>query len=125
MSLGWMAAEGAVGLTTGLAAGSAALTGWALGSCVEALASMIVIWRFTGSRELSPAAERQAGRAVGVSFWLLAPWIAAQAGRDLAAVAAPVIARAIIRAGGKGPGRPGPGFRWPRAAAARDTRPGG
>jgi divalent metal cation (Fe/Co/Zn/Cd) transporter len=84
-SLGWMAAEGAVGLAAGLAAGSAALTGWALGSCVEALASVIVIWRFTGSRELSPTAERQAGRAVGVSFWLLAPWIAAQAGQALAA----------------------------------------
>jgi hypothetical protein len=27
---------------------SAALTGWALGSAVEGLASVIVIWRFSG-----------------------------------------------------------------------------
>lgn len=84
-SLGWMSAEGAVGLAAGLAAGSAALAGWAAGSVIEALASIIVIWRFTGSRELSHDAERKAGRAVGISFWLLAPWIAAQAAYDLAA----------------------------------------
>ena len=76
VSLAWMTAEGTAGSIAGLAAGSLALTGWALGSA-------IVIWRFTGSRTTSEAAERRAGRAVAVSFWLLAPWIAAQAVRDL------------------------------------------
>jgi hypothetical protein len=38
-SLGWMTAEGSVGLAAGLAAGSVALTGWALGSVIEGLAS--------------------------------------------------------------------------------------
>jgi divalent metal cation (Fe/Co/Zn/Cd) transporter len=83
-SLAWMTAEGAIGLAAGLAAGSAALTGWALGSVIEGLASVIVIWRFTGARTLSEMAERRAGRAVAVSFWLLAPWITAQAITDLA-----------------------------------------
>jgi divalent metal cation (Fe/Co/Zn/Cd) transporter len=83
-SLGWMTAEGGIGLAAGLAAGSVALTGWALGSAIEGLASVIVIWRFTGSRALSETAERRAGRAVAVSFWLLAPWIAVQAALDLA-----------------------------------------
>jgi divalent metal cation (Fe/Co/Zn/Cd) transporter len=83
-SLGWMTAEGAVGLAAGLAAGSAALAGWAAGSVIEALASVIVIWRFTGSRQASQEAERRAGRAVAASFWLLAPWITAQAAYDLA-----------------------------------------
>ena len=84
-SLAWMAAEGLLGLVAGLAAGSIALVGWALGSAIEALASVIVVWRFTGSRMLSGTAERRAQKAVAVSFWLLAPYIAIQAIRDLAA----------------------------------------
>jgi divalent metal cation (Fe/Co/Zn/Cd) transporter len=83
-SLAWMCTEGAIGLWQGLAAGSIALTGWALGSAVEGLASVIVIWRFTGTRSVSETAERRAQRGVAVSFWLLAPFIAAQAVRDLA-----------------------------------------
>jgi len=50
----------------------------ALGSAVEGLASVIVVWRFTGSRTLSEIAERRAQRGVAVSFWLLAPYIAAE-----------------------------------------------
>jgi divalent metal cation (Fe/Co/Zn/Cd) transporter len=84
-SLAWMAAEGLLGLVAGFAAGSIALVGWALGSAIEALASVIVVWRFTGSRMLSGAAERRAQKAVAVSFWLLAPYIAVEAIRDLAA----------------------------------------
>lgn len=82
-SLAWMTAEGVIGLIAGLAAGSIALTGWALGSAIEGVASVIVIWRFTGSRTRSETAERRAGRAVAVSFWLLAPWITAEAIQDL------------------------------------------
>ena len=84
-SLAWMAAEGILGLIAGFAAGSIALVGWALGSAVEGLASVIVVWRFTGSRMLSETAERRAQKAVAVSFWLLAPYIAVEAIRDLAA----------------------------------------
>ena len=79
-----MAAEGIVGLLAGYAAGSVALMGWALGSAIEALASVIVVWRFTGSRMLSQTAERRAQKAVAVSFCLLAPYIAVEAIRDLA-----------------------------------------
>jgi divalent metal cation (Fe/Co/Zn/Cd) transporter len=80
-----MTAEGILGLIAGFAAGSIALVGWALGSAIEGLASVIVIWRFTGSRTLSETAERRAQKAVAVSFWLLAPYIAIEAIRDLAA----------------------------------------
>lgn len=83
-SLAWMTAEGVVGLIAGFAAGSIALVGWALGSGIEALASVIVVWRFTGSRTLSQTAERRAQKAVAVSFWLLAPYIVIEAVRDLA-----------------------------------------
>jgi hypothetical protein len=79
-----MTAEGVVGLVAGLAAGSIALVGWALGSGIEGLASVIVVWRFTGSRTLSPTSERRAQQLVAVSFWLLAPYIAVEAIRDLA-----------------------------------------
>lgn len=82
-SLAWMAVEGAVGLTAGLSAGSIALVGWALSSVVEGLASVIVIWRFTGSRTLSTTAEERAQKAVAVSFWLLAPYVAVESVRDL------------------------------------------
>jgi divalent metal cation (Fe/Co/Zn/Cd) transporter len=41
------------------------------------------LWRFTGTRVLSGTAERRAQRAVAVSFWLLAPYIAAESIRDL------------------------------------------
>jgi divalent metal cation (Fe/Co/Zn/Cd) transporter len=78
-----MCVEGGIGLWQGLAAGSIALTGWALGSAVEGLASVIVVWRFTGSRTLSETAERRAQHGVAVSFWLLAPYVAAQSVQDL------------------------------------------
>jgi len=84
-SLGWMAAEGALGLAAGVRAGSVSLTGWALGSVIEAAASVIVIWRFTGRRTLSATAEDRARRAVAVSFFLLAPYLAAEASWQLAA----------------------------------------
>jgi divalent metal cation (Fe/Co/Zn/Cd) transporter len=83
-SLAWMTAEGAIGLVAGITAGSIALTGWALGSAVEGLASIIVVWRFTGARTMSQSAERRAQRGVAVSFWMLAPYIAVQAVRNLA-----------------------------------------
>jgi divalent metal cation (Fe/Co/Zn/Cd) transporter len=83
VSLAWMATEGAVGLWQGYAADSIALIGWALGSVVEGLASVIVVWRFTGSRTLSETSEATAQRAVAISFWLLAPYVAAESVRDL------------------------------------------
>jgi hypothetical protein len=43
------------------------------------LASVIVIWRFTGSRALSETSERRAQKAVAVSFWLLVPYVVADA----------------------------------------------
>ena len=73
-----MLAEGVVGLWQGLAVGSIALTGWALGSLPEALASAMVAWRFSGARTSSPTAERRAQIGVAWSFWLTAPYIAAE-----------------------------------------------
>jgi divalent metal cation (Fe/Co/Zn/Cd) transporter len=82
-SLVWMTAEGVLGLSAGLSAGSIALVGWALSSAVEGLAAVIVIWRFTGSRTLSGTAEGRAQKAVAISFLLLAPYVAVESVRDL------------------------------------------
>jgi divalent metal cation (Fe/Co/Zn/Cd) transporter len=72
-----------VGLFAGVQANSIALVGWALSSVVEGLASVIVIWRFTGTRTLSETAEVRAQKAVAISFWLLAPYVAIESIRNL------------------------------------------
>jgi divalent metal cation (Fe/Co/Zn/Cd) transporter len=78
-SLVWMTIEGVVGVVTGILAGSIALQAFGISSAVEGLASVIVIWRFTGSRTLSGTSERVAQKAVAISFWLLVPYVAAEA----------------------------------------------
>jgi divalent metal cation (Fe/Co/Zn/Cd) transporter len=78
-----MTAEGVLGLYAGIRAHAVSLVAWALGSAIEGFASVIVIWRFTGSRRLSETAEQRAQRGVALSFWLLAAFIAAEAIRDL------------------------------------------
>ncbi len=83
-SLLWVTAEGVLGLGAGVAAGSIALIGWGLGSAIEGLASVVVIWRFSGGRTFSQAAERHAQRIVAISFFLLAPYLAIEAVHRLA-----------------------------------------
>jgi divalent metal cation (Fe/Co/Zn/Cd) transporter len=84
LSLTVVLIEGAVGLWQGLAVGSVALTGWALGGGSEALANAMVVWRFSGTRTMSQTAERRAQRGVAVSFWLTAPYIGAESIHHLA-----------------------------------------
>lgn len=83
LSLAYMTVEGAVAITGAILAGSVALLGFGLDSVIEGLASIIVIWRFTGSRRLSPRAEYRARRLVAITLFLLAPYIAQDALRTL------------------------------------------
>jgi divalent metal cation (Fe/Co/Zn/Cd) transporter len=76
LSLGWMTIEGAVAITAGIVASSIALVGFGLDSVVEGMASVIVIWRFSGHRVFSHAAEQRAQKLVAVQFFLLAPYVA-------------------------------------------------
>jgi divalent metal cation (Fe/Co/Zn/Cd) transporter len=85
LSLAYMTAEGALAITAAILAGSVALLGFGLDSAIEALASVIVIWRFTGTRRHSHDAEHRAERLVAISFFLLAPYIAQDAIRALIA----------------------------------------
>lgn len=73
-SLVWMSVEGIVGLLAGFEANSLSLLIWAASSFVEGLASMTIIWRFTGSRMHSATSERTAQRWVAGSFLLLVPY---------------------------------------------------
>ena len=84
LSLAYMTAEGTVAIAAATLAGSVALLGFGLDSAIEALASIIVIWRFTGTRRLSEHAEQRAQRLVAITFFLLAPYIAQDAIRTLA-----------------------------------------
>jgi divalent metal cation (Fe/Co/Zn/Cd) transporter len=73
-SLVWMSIEGIVGLIAGFEANSLSLIVWASSSFVEGLASMTIIWRFSGSRMHSATSERTAQRWVAGSFLLLVPY---------------------------------------------------
>ena len=83
LSLAYMSAEGAIAITAAMLASSVALLGFGLDSVIEGLASIIVIWRFTGARRLSEHAEQRAQRLVAVTFFVLAPYIVQDAIRTL------------------------------------------
>jgi divalent metal cation (Fe/Co/Zn/Cd) transporter len=79
LSLIYMGLEGAIAVTAAIVAGSVALLGFGIDSAIEALASIVIVWRFSGTRTLSETAERRAQIAVAISFFLLAPYIAYEA----------------------------------------------
>jgi divalent metal cation (Fe/Co/Zn/Cd) transporter len=74
-SLAYMALEGAVAIVAGILAGSIALIGFGLDSAIEGFASAIIVWRFTGHRIFSHAAEVRAQKLVAIQFFVLAPYV--------------------------------------------------
>jgi divalent metal cation (Fe/Co/Zn/Cd) transporter len=75
VSLGYMALEGAIAVLAGVLAGSVALIGFGLDSAIEGFASAIIVWRFTGRRIFSEAAEHRAQKLVAIQFFILAPYV--------------------------------------------------
>jgi divalent metal cation (Fe/Co/Zn/Cd) transporter len=75
LSLAWMTAEGVIGTTVGIMANSIALIGYGIDSTITGIASVIIIWRFTGRRLDSDDAEGRAQNIVAITFFLLAPYI--------------------------------------------------
>lgn len=75
-SLAYMTLEGAIAILAGILAGSVALIGFGLDSAIEGFASAIIVWRFTGERMFSEAAERRAQKLVAIQFFILAPYVA-------------------------------------------------
>jgi divalent metal cation (Fe/Co/Zn/Cd) transporter len=82
-SLAYMSIEGIVAVVAGIVAGSIALIGFGLDSAIEGFASLVIVWRFTGSRTLSHAAEERAQRLVAIQFFILAPYVAVESIRAL------------------------------------------
>ena len=83
LSLGWMTLEGAIAIAAGIVAGSIALIGFGIDSAIEGFASVIIVWRFTGSRVFSEAAETRAQKLVAIQFFILAPYVGVEAIRSL------------------------------------------
>src|SRR3954468_1950138 len=79
LSLVWMGAEGTIAIVAGVLAGSIALIGFGIDSAIEGFASAIIIWRFTGWRLHSEAAEQRAQKLVAIQFFLLAPYVTVEA----------------------------------------------
>ena len=65
LSVGWMTVEAGASIVAALVAGSVALLGFGLDSLIELASASIVIWRFTGDRIQSDAAERRAQLIAG------------------------------------------------------------
>lgn len=83
VSLVWMGAEGGIAITAGVIAGSVALIGFGIDSAIEGCASLVIVWRFTGSRLHSQASEERAQKLVAFQFFLLAPIVTVEAVRHL------------------------------------------
>lgn len=83
LSLGYMTLEGAIAILAGVLAGSVALIGFGLDSAIEGFASAIIVWRFTGQRIFSEAAETRAQKLVAIQFFVLAPYVGIESIRAL------------------------------------------
>ena len=83
LSLGYMTAEGAIAILAGVLASSIALVGFGIDSAIEGFASAIIVWRFTGHRIMSDAAETRAQKLVAIQFFILAPYVAVESVRAL------------------------------------------
>jgi divalent metal cation (Fe/Co/Zn/Cd) transporter len=84
IGLAWHGIEAAVAIIAGVVAGSVALIGFGADSLVEAVAGVVVLWRFASSRASSEAAEQRAQKLIGASFYLIAVYVTVEAVRSLA-----------------------------------------
>jgi len=77
MTVLWNCAEGIIGVTAGLVAGSIALVGFGIDSAIEVASGAIILWRLLAEDDAArrERAERSALRLVGVSFLALAAYV--------------------------------------------------
>ena len=81
-SLTWNVIEASVSVSAGVTAGSIALIGFGVDAIIESLSGSVMLWRLK-SDATGEAREQTALRLVGVSFLLLAAYIAFEAVRSL------------------------------------------
>lgn len=90
LTVGWNVLEGVVAIGAALAAGSVALLGFGVDSFVESVSGLVLIWRLRvegqghADETWVETVERRAERLVGISFFLLAAYIAFDAVTSLA-----------------------------------------
>jgi divalent metal cation (Fe/Co/Zn/Cd) transporter len=81
---GWNSLEAVVAITTGLASHSLALVAFGLDSCVEVLASLVVLWHLGGDAEdVDPGRAQRAMRLIAGAFGLLGVYLLVDAVRGL------------------------------------------
>lgn len=88
LTVGYNIVEGLIAVIAATAAGSVALLGFGVDSFIESLSGAILIWRLRAESRSSTSAaihalDRKAERWVGVSFFVLAAYIAWEAAASL------------------------------------------
>ena len=81
-TVGWNVIEAAVAIGAGVKAGSIALVGFGVDSVIESLSGAVLLWRLQ-AHEADEKRERRALKLVGGTFFVLAAYVAFEAGRDL------------------------------------------
>jgi divalent metal cation (Fe/Co/Zn/Cd) transporter len=80
----WNSLEAVVAIGTGLATHSLALVAFGLDSCVEVMASIVVLWHLGGATEdVDPARARRAMRLIAVAFGVLGVYLTVEAVRNV------------------------------------------
>jgi divalent metal cation (Fe/Co/Zn/Cd) transporter len=87
-TLGWNLIEAVVGIGAGVIAGSIALIGFGVDSIIESLSGASLLWRLQ-SHEADEKREQLALKLVGISFFVLAAYVAADAVKTLVQQEAP------------------------------------
>lgn len=88
LTLVWNALEAVVSIAAGVVAGSTALVGFGVDSVIESVSGTVLLWRLQESPHHEDR-EAAALRLVGVSFVLLAAWVAYEAIGSLVSREAP------------------------------------
>lgn len=88
LTVGWNVVEAGVSIAAGVVAGSTALIGFGIDAAIESASGAALLWRLQES-ERAEAREETALKLVGVSFLLLAAWVAYDAVQTLLLRSAP------------------------------------
>lgn len=82
LTIGWNALEAVIAIGAGLLAGSIALVSFGIDSVIESSSGAVLLWRLRDD-ERGDKRERTALRLVGISFLLLAAYVAFDAAKAL------------------------------------------
>ncbi len=82
LTVGWNAVEAAVAITAGSVAGSSSLVGFGLDSIIESLSGGVLLWRLRDG-DVGEERERRAQKLVGLSFFVLAAYVAYESAESL------------------------------------------